>query len=196
MRVGVQVSRFFQNQQRKAKRWKRRLFHNNVSPWSLSLLCFIASSCRTTPLVKDMRALGRFLICCGFHWCFSHRRMLSPQGNRDWDSFMGCPRSTVAKGAQSHESYEGECPWKRTVTTVLWVHRKLAQSSVRQVVSKQWELSEQNKLEPYLATVVWAPLTRILVKISVVLVRSENGSTKTLFSLILGGFSIQVIVLV
>ena len=46
---------------------------------------------------------------------------------------MGWPRSTVEKGTQSNESYERENPWNRTISTVLGVHRKLPQSTVKLV---------------------------------------------------------------
>ena len=47
---------------------------------------------------------------------------------------LSCPRSTVGNGHQSNESYARECPWNRTISTVLWVHRKLPQSTVKQVL--------------------------------------------------------------
>ena len=47
---------------------------------------------------------------------------------------MGWPRSTVEKGPQSNESYERENPWNRTISTVLWVHKKLPQSTAKLVL--------------------------------------------------------------
>ena len=40
----------------------------------------------------------------------------------------------MEKGPQSNESYERENPRNRTISTVLWVHKKLPQSTVKLVL--------------------------------------------------------------
>ena len=77
------------------------------------------------------------------------------------DASMGWPRSTVEKGPQSNESYERENPWNRTISTVLWVHKKLPQSTVKLVLPSNESYESKtgsNRSYRTLATVLWVPL--------------------------------------
>ena len=71
------------------------------------------------------------------------------------DVMVGWPRSTVEKGPQSNESYERENPWNRTVSTVLWVHKKLPQSTVKLVLPSNENYESRTGCNRTLATVLW-----------------------------------------
>ena len=74
---------------------------------------------------------------------------------------LGWPRSTVAKGPQSNESYERENPWNRTISTVLWVHKKLPQSTVKLVLPSNESYESKTGCNRTLATVLWVPLNDV-----------------------------------
>ena len=74
---------------------------------------------------------------------------------------VGWPRSTVEKGPLSNESYERESPWNRTISTVLWVHKKLPQSTVKLVLPSTESYESKTGCNRTLATVLWAPLREI-----------------------------------
>ena len=76
----------------------------------------------------------------------------------DNSELLGWPRSTVEKGPQSNESYERENPWNRTISTVLWVHRKLPQSTVKLVLPSNESYESKTGCNRTLATVLWVPL--------------------------------------
>ena len=65
---------------------------------------------------------------------------------------------SVKKGPQSNESYERENPWNRTISTVLWVHRKLPQSTVKPVLPSNESYESKTGCTRTLATVLWVPL--------------------------------------
>ena len=67
---------------------------------------------------------------------------------------LGWPRSTVEKGPQSNESYERENPWNRTISTVLWVHKKL---TVKLVLPSNESYESKKGWNRTLATVLWVP---------------------------------------
>ena len=69
-----------------------------------------------------------------------------------WQPFLGWPRSTVEKGPQSNESYERENLWNRTISTVLWVHKKLPQSTFKLVLP-----SNESYESKQAVTVPWQP---------------------------------------
>ena len=73
--------------------------------------------------------------------------------------FLGWPRSTVEKGPQSNESYERENPWNRTISTVLWVHRKLPHSTVKLVLPSNESYESKTGCNRTLANVLWVPLS-------------------------------------
>ena len=74
-----------------------------------------------------------------------------------WGARLGWPRSTVEKGPQSNESYERENPWNRTISTVLWVHKKLPQSTVKLVLPSNESYESKTGCNRTLATVLWVP---------------------------------------
>ena len=78
---------------------------------------------------------------------------------------LGWPRSTVEKGPQSDESYERENPWNRTISTVLWVHKKLPQSTVKLVLPSNESYESKTGCNRTLATVLWVPLSFISVQL-------------------------------
>ena len=61
----------------------------------------------------------------------------------------------MEKGPQS---YERENPWNRTLSTVLWVHKKLPQSTVKLVLSSNESCESKTSCNRTLATVLWVPL--------------------------------------
>ena len=71
---------------------------------------------------------------------------------------LGCPRSTVGKRPQSIESYEREWAWNRTISTVLWVNRKLPPSTVKQVLPSNEGYESRTGCNRTLAAVLWVPL--------------------------------------
>ena len=73
-------------------------------------------------------------------------------------ALLGWPRSTVEKGPKSNESYERANPWNRTISTVLWVHRKLPQSTVKLVLPSNESYESKTGCNRTLATVLWVPL--------------------------------------
>ena len=79
---------------------------------------------------------------------------------------LGWPRSTVEKGPQSNESYERENPWNRTISTALWVHKKLPQSTVKLVLPSNESYESKTGCNRTLATVLWVPLRCEKQKIS------------------------------
>ena len=64
----------------------------------------------------------------------------------------------MEKGPQSNESYESENPWNRTISTVLWVHRKLPQSTVKLVLPSNESYESKTGCNRTPATVLWVPL--------------------------------------
>ena len=64
----------------------------------------------------------------------------------------------MEKGPQSNESYEREKPRNRTISTVLWVHRKLPQSTVKLVLPSNESYESKTGCNRTLATVLWVPL--------------------------------------
>ena len=66
----------------------------------------------------------------------------------------------MEKGPQSNESYERENPRNRTISTVLWVHKKLPQSTVKLVLPSNESYESKTGCNRTLATVLWVPLTR------------------------------------
>ena len=62
------------------------------------------------------------------------------------------------KAPQSNESYERENPWNRTISTVLWVHKKLPQSTVKLVLPSNESYESKTGCNRTLATVLWVPL--------------------------------------
>ena len=64
----------------------------------------------------------------------------------------------MEKGPQSDESYERENPWNRTISTVLWVHKKLPQSTVKLVLPSNESYESKTGWNRTLATVLWVPL--------------------------------------
>ena len=66
------------------------------------------------------------------------------------------------KGPQSNESYErGKTLENRTISTVLWVHKKLPQSTVKRVLSSNESYESKTGCNRTLATVLWVPLSYI-----------------------------------
>ena len=86
-----------------------------------------------------------FLVPLG-QWCQNFDEMF-----RVW--LIGLPPEYCGQGHQSNESYERKRPWNCTISTVLWVHRKCPQSTVKPVLpsneSYETLLWEQNGLWPY-----------------------------------------------
>ena len=76
---------------------------------------------------------------------------------------LSWPRSTVEKGPQRNESYERRNPWNRTISTVLWVHRKLPQSTVKLVLPSNESYESKTGYNRTPATVLWVPLIQINV---------------------------------
>ena len=74
---------------------------------------------------------------------------------------MGWPRSTVKKGPQSNESYERENPWNRTISTVLWVHKKLPRSTVKLALPSNESYESKTGCNRTLPTVLWVPLKKL-----------------------------------
>ena len=64
---------------------------------------------------------------------------------------IGLPRCTVKKGPQSNESYEREFPCNCTISTVLWVHRRRPQSTVRPVLPMRAKQAVTVPLQPHCA---------------------------------------------
>ena len=87
----------------------------------------------------------------------THRLLGIRPASRIWP-ILGWPRSTVEKGPQSNESYERENPWNRTISTVLWVHKKLPQSTVKLVLPSNESYESKTGCNRTLATVLWVPL--------------------------------------
>ena len=79
--------------------------------------------------------------------------------NHGSTTYLGWPRSTVEKGPYSDESYERENPWNRTISTVLWVHKKqLPQSAVKLILPSNESYESRTGCNRTLATVLWVPL--------------------------------------
>ena len=67
----------------------------------------------------------------------------------------------MEKGPQSNESYERQNPSNRTISTVLWVHKKLPQSTVKLVLPSNESYESRTGCNRTLPTVLWVPLIRI-----------------------------------
>ena len=65
----------------------------------------------------------------------------------------------MEKGPQSNESYERQNPSNRTISTVLWVHKKLPQSTVKLVLPSNESYESRTGCNRTLPTVLWVPLT-------------------------------------
>ena len=83
------------------------------------------------------------------------RHHLAPPFSSPQIANVGWPRSTVEKGPQSSESYERESPWNRTISTVLWVHKKFPQSTVKLVLPSNESYESKMGCNRTLATVLW-----------------------------------------
>ena len=92
----------------------------------------------------------------GQTWGTTNLQIPPPDGS---NPPLGWPRSTVEKNPQSNESYERENPWNRTISTVLWVHKKLPQSTVKLVLPSNESYESKKGWNRTLATVLWVPLT-------------------------------------
>ena len=75
---------------------------------------------------------------------------------------LGCPRSTMEKGPQSNESHERENTWNRTISTVLWVHRKLPQSTVKATLPRKESYESKTGCNRTLATVPWTAHNKLI----------------------------------
>ena len=64
-----------------------------------------------------------------------------------WALRVGLPPECCGKRPQSNESYERKSPWDRTISTVLWVHRRFPRSTACWVVAKGSSVSWVAKLQ-------------------------------------------------
>ena len=65
---------------------------------------------------------------------------------------------TVSFSRFAPSRYERENPWNRTISTVLWVRRKLPQSAVKLVLPSNKSYESKTGCNRTLATVLWVPL--------------------------------------
>ena len=87
----------------------------------------------------------------GFEW---HLQFL----HAFWDvSSEGCPWSSVERATRAMRAMRGNA-LETTVSTVLWVQRRLPQSTVRQVVPGNESHESETGCSRTLATVLWVPL--------------------------------------
>ena len=140
---------------------------------SILLICFGIVPMTLSPInhPKRCHTNGKCISCvCEFRKTFPPQRgiLLKKVNRRNVSCFsfrslanirrLGWPQSTVEKGPQSNESYERENPWNRTISTVLWVHKKLPQSTVKLVLPSNESYESKTGCNRTLATVLWVPL--------------------------------------
>ena len=90
------------------------------------------------------------------------------------------------------ELWEGGNPWNRTISTVLRVHKKLPQSTVKLVLPSNESYESKTGCNRTLATVLWVPLSNVIIWpqwqiLSVAPPAEPRGENKLFFVQILGG---------
>ena len=93
------------------------------------------------------------------------RNSVSPEKLTEFGVWSRTPRNRI-RPVPDNESYERENPWNRTISTVLWVHKKLPQSTVKLVLPSNESYESKTGCNRTLATVLWVPL-KILDKNSI-----------------------------
>ena len=77
----------------------------------------------------------------------------------DKDVLFGLtPEYCGKRPPEQWELWEGKNPWSRTISTVLWVHKKLPQSTVKLVLPSNESYESKTGCNRTLATVLWVPM--------------------------------------